>query len=161
MRELLEKVEKQLESIGDKGLTSSNLDTTYKLIDIYKDIKEAKYYEEMCRGGGNMYEARGGRGGSYNDNYNNRWDEGYNTHGWTIYPNERTERYMTRMRDGMETYNAGRNRYRDGGSNDRMVEGIEMTMEAIVKFIESLMDLAETPQEKEIVKKYIDKIHKI
>lgn len=160
MRELLEKVEKQLESIGDKGLTSSNLDTTYKLIDIYKDIKEAKYYEDMCHGGGNMYEARGGRGGNYNDNYN-RWDEGYNTRGWTIYPNERTERYMTRMRDGMETYNAGRNRYRDGGSNDRMVEGIEMTMEAIVKFIESLMDLAETPQEKEIVKKYIDKIHKI
>ena len=49
MRELLDKVEKELEKVGDKGLTSSNLDSTYKLIDIYKDIKEAKYYEKMCQ----------------------------------------------------------------------------------------------------------------
>ena len=48
MHELLEKVTRELEKIGDKGLTSSNLDTTYKLIDIYKDIKESLYYEKMC-----------------------------------------------------------------------------------------------------------------
>ena len=29
---------RELENIGDKGITSSNLDTTFKLIDIYKDI---------------------------------------------------------------------------------------------------------------------------
>jgi hypothetical protein len=46
MDELLRKVKKELETIGDKGLTSSNLDTTFKLIDIYKDIKEACYYED-------------------------------------------------------------------------------------------------------------------
>ena len=42
-----------------------------------------------------------------------------------------------------------------------MVEGIEMTMCAIVDFIEALMDLAETSQEKEIVRKNIDKIKRI
>lgn len=47
-----------------------------------------------------------------------------------------------------------------GGSNERMVEGIEMTMGAIVNFIESLMDIAETSQEKEIVRKYVDRIKK-
>ena len=52
-------------------------------------------------------------------------------------------------------------RYRDGGSNERMVEGIEMTMGAIVNFIESLMDIAETSQEKEIVRKYVDRIKKM
>ena len=46
MEELLRKVKKELENIGEKGLSSSNLDTTYKLIDIYKDIKEACYYED-------------------------------------------------------------------------------------------------------------------
>jgi hypothetical protein len=46
MEELLRKVRKELDAIGDKGLTSSNLETTYKLIDIYKDIKEACYYED-------------------------------------------------------------------------------------------------------------------
>lgn len=154
MNELLRKVKKELENIGDKGLTSSNLDTTYKLIDIYKDIKEADYYCSMIDGAGSdSFDAR--RRDSMG-RYMDKWDRGYPT-----YPNERTERYMTKMRDGMETYNAGRNRYRDGGSNDRMVEGIEMTMEAIVNFIESLMDLAETSQEKEIVKKYVDKIHRM
>lgn len=42
MHKLLERVEKELENIADKGLSSSNLETTYKLIDIYKDIKERR-----------------------------------------------------------------------------------------------------------------------
>ena len=46
MIEKLEKLEeivaKELEQIGEKGLTSSNLDTTFKLIDILKDIKEVE-----------------------------------------------------------------------------------------------------------------------
>lgn len=153
MNELLRKVKKELENIGDKGLTSSNLDTTYKLIDIYKDIKEADYYCSMIDGENENYN---GRRRDSMGRYMEKWDKGYPT-----YPNERTDRYITKMRDGMETYNMGRDRYRDGGSNERMVEGIEMTMEAIVHFIESLMDLAETSQEKEIVKKYIDKIHRM
>lgn len=49
MQRLEERVCKELENIGDKGLTSSNLDTTYKLIDIYKDIKEAHYYEVKAK----------------------------------------------------------------------------------------------------------------
>ena len=40
MHKLLEKVEKELHNIAEKGISSANLDTTYKLIDIYKDIKE-------------------------------------------------------------------------------------------------------------------------
>ena len=35
MQELKNKVKKELEGIGEKGLTSSNLETAYKLIDIY------------------------------------------------------------------------------------------------------------------------------
>ena len=34
---LLKKVGKELDIIADKGISSSNLDSTYKLIDIYKD----------------------------------------------------------------------------------------------------------------------------
>ena len=56
MHKLLEKVEKELDNIAEKGITNSNLDTTYKLIDIYKDIKESKYYE--TNSGGNEYDAR-------------------------------------------------------------------------------------------------------
>lgn len=45
MHKLLEKVEKELHNIAEKGISSANLDTTYKLIDIYKDIKESEYYQ--------------------------------------------------------------------------------------------------------------------
>lgn len=166
MEELKRKVKKELDNIAEKGLTSSNLETTNKLVDIYKDIMEIC---EMKEGGEDgMYNARGrdgrykdhdydtydvrgsrgGRGGNYNDNYGH-------------YPlDERTERYFERMREGMEDYDAGRMRYRDGGSNERMVHGIEMTMGAIINFIENLMDIAETSQEKEIVRKYVDKLKK-
>lgn len=161
MKELQKKVRKELDNIAEKGITSSNLEATNKLVDIYKDILEICEKED---GGDEMYgargryreyddydtyNARGGRGGSYNDRYNH-------------YPlDDRTERYFIRMREGMENYDAGRSRYRDGGSNERMVEGIEMTMGAIVNFVESLMDIAETSQEKEIVRKYVDRIKKI
>jgi hypothetical protein len=79
------------------------------------------------------YSARGRDSrGRYSDDY------GY-------YPREdRWDRYLARMRDGMNDYSAGRTRYRDGGSNERMIDGIEMTMGAIVNFIDSLMDIAET-----------------
>lgn len=161
MKELQKKVRKELDNIAEKGITSSNLEATNKLVDIYKDILEICEKED---GGDEMYgargryreyddydtyNARGGRGGSYNDRYNH-------------YPlDDRIERYFIRMREGMENYDAGRSRYRDGGSNERMVEGIEMTMGAIVNFVESLMDIAETSQEKEIVRKYVDRIKKI
>lgn len=152
MHELKSKVKKELDNIAEKGLTSSNLDTTYKLIDIYKDIYQVC---EMAEGGDNMYDSRG----RYSDDY----DRGRDSRGrYMNHPmDERTERYLRRMREGMEDYNEGRNRYRDGGSDQRMVEGVEMTMAAILNFVESLMDIAETSKEKEIVRRYVDKIKNV
>lgn len=145
MEELLKRVEKELDGIAEKGVTSSNLEMTYKLIDIYKDIKEAKYYDKM----------------NYSTNYTDRYERGRYDRDNYGYMDDRTVRYMNRMKDGMDNYSTGKNRYRDGGSNERMIEGIEMTMCAIVDFIENLMDAAETSQEKEIVRKYVDKIKRI
>lgn len=170
MEQLLRKVKKELESIGDKGLTSSNLDTTYKLIDIYKDIKEACYYEEMTEGGDTYGRRSRGADGRYrgddrmyrdDDDYDDRYGRrGRGSYGH--YPlDERSERHFERMREGMFNYNEGKNRYRDGDSKERMVEGVEMTMSAIVSFVEAMIDFAETSQEKEIVRKYVDKLKKI
>ena len=145
MEELLKRVEKELDGIAEKGVTSSNLEMTYKLMDIYKDIKEAKYYDKM----------------NYSTNYTDRYERSRYDRDNYGYMDDRTVRYMNRMKDGMDNYSTGKNRYRDGGSNERMIEGIEMTMCAIVDFIENLMDAAETSQEKEIVRKYVDKIKRI
>lgn len=149
MDELKHRVKKELENISTKGITSSNLDTTYKLVDILKDILEI---EEKS----NKETYNRGRGADMR--YTGHEDWGRRDY----YPmNERLERYMTKIRDGVQDYDAGRMRYRDSGSNERMVEGIEMTMSAIVNFIEELMDIAETSQEKEIVRKYVDRIRKV
>ena len=151
MHELCSKVERELENIGEKGITNSNLDTAYKLIDIYKDIKEAEYYKQMTQDGKDSYDTRSYRGD---------WDDKYAGRG-SDERSERTERYLERIRDGVHSYNAGRRRYMDGDSKQRMIEGIEMTMTAIVNFVEFMNDFAESSQEKEIVKKYIEKLKKI
>lgn len=163
MYKLLEKVEKELENIGEKGITNSNLDTAYKLIDIYKDIKESKYYDKETQGSFDA-RARDSRGrfmGDYDGGRGGEWEATgrYNT----SYPmlDERSERYFSRMRDGMERYNAGKDNYRGGDSQDRMLDGIEMTMSAICMFVESLMDFAETSSEKEIIRKHMDKMKKL
>lgn len=160
MNDLLKKVENELDKIGDKGLTSSNLDTTYKLIDIYKDIKESKYYEKMCKE--DSYDARRrdsqgrymendrGYSDSRNDRYNHYkpWDD-------------RTERYFLKIKDGLDDYSAGRERYREGSSQDRMIEGIEMAMSALVNFVETLYDHTETQREKDVIHEHIEKLRKI
>lgn len=151
MDELLRKVKKELEAIGDKGLTSSNLDTTFKLIDIYKDIKEACYYEDQVEGKDSYDERRRDSRGRYmdHDDYNH-------------YPvDERTERYLNRIKEGAYEYNEGRTRYRDGGSKDKMIDGVEMAMGALVNFVEYMLDYAEGSQEKEVIRKYIDKMKKL
>lgn len=35
----------ELDKIAEKGLTTSNLETAYKLVDMYKDLKDAGYHE--------------------------------------------------------------------------------------------------------------------
>ena len=166
MHRLLERVEKELENISNKGLNSSNLDTAYKLIDIYKDIKESSYYDEMAHKGETSYgaRARDSRGRFMDSDSKRLYDrtDDWGTERYGLYPYEdKIERHLTRMRDGVDKYNIGKERYRDGGSQDRMIDGIEMTMEAITMFIESLCDLAETSQEKEIIRKHINKLKNI
>jgi hypothetical protein len=192
MDKLMEKVKKELNSIAEKGLSSSNLETTYKLIDIYKDIKEAEYYESEIReeqgGDYGMPQRRDSRGRYMNDGYDRYYDpvmhggydnRGYDNRGYdnrsghggtweaqgrySNYPflDERSERYIERMMEGMDAYNEGRDRYRRGEADTRMVDGIEMAMAAVCMFVESIAEFAETPKEKEIIRKHLEKMKKI
>jgi hypothetical protein len=125
MHELEEKVWKELEGIGEKGLTSSNLDTTFKLIDIYKDIKEAKYYEAKTR----HYEKED-------------WSEVETISEEGL--DEQHKKYLERMKRGLCHYKEGVEYYHEGKSTEKMLDGVEMTMDAVVKLVELLVDFAET-----------------
>ena len=45
MKKLCEVIEQELHKIAEKGLTTSNVDTAYKLVDMYKDLKNTDYWE--------------------------------------------------------------------------------------------------------------------
>lgn len=45
---LCQHIDNELHKIEDKGLNQSNLETAYKLIDMYKDMAEASYYKMMA-----------------------------------------------------------------------------------------------------------------
>ena len=59
---LCQHIDNELHKIEEKGLNQSNLETAYKLIDMYKDMAEAEYYKMMADGG---MDEMGGYAGNY------------------------------------------------------------------------------------------------
>ena len=180
MEKLQEMIKKELTEIQNKGINASNLELIAKLADIYKDLGEIKKIEEggqQMQDYGRYREGRGeyayrdggyGYGENYRENYRENYEArrgyregGYNEGGGYGRRNNRMRENMTRMMDGMEQYEYGRERYAHGGDEGRIMEGLEKLMYAMCMFVESAMDFAETPQEKEIIRKHIQKISRI
>lgn len=118
MKKLCELIESELGKIAEKGLTTSNLETAYKLVDMYKDLKNTEYWETK----GEYYdtvlmEMQGGY--SQNDGYSMMEDD-YSMRGRK---RDRMGRYSRddgmggqSMARGRGVNNRGRNQYsRDGG----------------------------------------------
>ena len=178
MDKLQELVKKELKEIESTGINASNLELIDKLVDIYKDLGEIKQMEggdqEMPEY--NRYREGGGYREGYRDGYN---DSGYREGGYREggygeygrrgvpgsgrgrYSNTRMRDHMERMMDGIDQYEYGKERYMHGGDENRVMEGLEKLMYAMCMFVESAMDFADTPQEKEIIRKHIKKISDI
>lgn len=141
-KKIKEHIEKELGEISEKGLTRENIDITDKLVDIYKDI------EEIEEGSTEM---------SYKDRYgakDYRYDRGGS--------DRRMKDNIGRIVDNYDTYEYGMKRYMHGeGSEERMYEGLDKLMSSIYMFVEAAVDFAETPHEKEIIRKYIRKMQHI
>ena len=171
MHKLIENATKELKEIEKVGLNATNLDNAFKLSSIYSKLKKtAEMEEETMRG---MYNdgrggyRDGGNSGGYS-NYNGYGREGYGRRGVPGsgrggYRGEgRWSEYLDRVMDSAEMYQYGRSRYRDGDDDgERMIDGLEKMMYAICTFVEATMDFAESPEEKEIVRKHIQKLQKM
>ena len=70
----------------------------------------------------------------------------------------RMKDHIDKITDGIEMYEYGKERYQHGDSEERIHEGLEKLMYAICMCVESMMDFAETPQEKEIIRKHVQKL---
>ena len=176
MHKLKEQIKKELTEIENKGINASNLELVSKLADIYKDLGEIEKMEEGGQGmqdygryreGGYGTYREGGGWSSYNEGRGGNYREGGGYHESRNYResggrhNNRMRDHMSRMMDGMDEYEYGRERYRSSGDDTRVMEGLEKLMYAMCMFVESAMDFADTPQEKEIIRKHLHKISKL
>lgn len=118
MKKFCEIIESELGKIAEKGLTTSNLETAYKLVDMYKDLKNTDYWETK----GEYYdtvlmEMQGG----YSHNDERMMDDGYSMRGRKRDSMGRYSRDDGMSYDGGQSYARGgrrdnRGRYsRDGG----------------------------------------------
>lgn len=165
MDKLQEMIKKELTEIESKGINASNLELVDKLAGIYKDLTTIKAMEEQG-GGEEMYEYS-----RYRDGYRGYYDGGYRDgdygrrgvpgSGRGRYSTNRMRDHMERMMDGMDQYEYGKERYMHSGDDNRVMEGLEKLMYAMCMFVESAMDFADTPQEKEVIRKHIKKISNI
>ena len=154
MDKLFENAKKELHQIEENGLSSSNLDMAWKLSSIAKNALKIKEKEGEHRMRdhymGDRYEPRMEH---HEDPYGRRMMGRYRGPGA-----ERFDRHLDHISDGVDMYMYGKDRYYDSGDKHRMHEGLEKFMYGICMFVETAMDFAETPEEKEIIRKHIQKL---
>ena len=183
MEKLCKVIEQELEKIAEKGLTTSNLETAYKLVDMYKDLKNTEYWETK----GEYYdtvlmEMQGGY--SHNDGYL-MLDNEYSMRGRK---RDRMGRYSREDGMGNQAYARGRGgrnhgySMNDGGysmydryMDNKMSYRTNQSMDGKQKLMESLEDYmddftekikemhrdADTPEEREMISKFMTKLQNI
>lgn len=175
MEKLNELIEQEIRVIEQQGFNASNIEIASKFLEMKKNICEIKEEEgKKMRGYGNYRD--GGYMDDYRDDYG-RYSDGdygrrgvpgsgrgrYRDDGYRDMGRERGRfgDHLDRLADCVEMYEYARGRYRDGGSEERMTEGLEKLMYSICMFVESAMNFAESPKEKEIIRKHVQKLQSI
>lgn len=155
--QICEKVEEQLKKIVEQGVTPNNIDYTYKLIDIHKDIANEKYWkvkeEKYMRGYGEYGEGYGRR---YRGEYGRRGVKG------TGRGRYRGDDAMMEMQDHYENYNEAYEESMNGnyGAEGAMVKSAEGIMKNVVEIVEELSE-ADAPEVMRVIQKYTKKMSEI
>ena len=190
MKKLCELIESELSKIAEKGLTTSNLETAYKLVDMYKDLKNTEYWETK----GEYYdtvlmEMQNGSEGGYSmmdDDYSMRGrkrdrmgrysrDDGMMRDGQSMARNSRRDNRGRYSRDGGYSMNDGGdymyNRYMDAKQSYRsnqsmdgkqkLMESLEDYMDDFTEKIKEMHRDAETGEERELISKFMTKLQNI
>lgn len=168
MHKLMESIRKELKEIENENskLNSSSLEALYKLTSTMKNLYKIKECEEKEEK--EMYDyydryddERNRRG--YKEDYDRRrYDErerGRERGGYWKDP--RMKDHIDKITDGVEMYEYGKERYQRSGDDSRVTEGLDKLMYALCMFIDEIVEYAETPQEKEIIRKHIQKIKNV
>ena len=176
MHKLRENAEKELKAIEEKGLTSSNLDNAYKLVEIMKGVDKINMMQdsgEYSRDGYSRdmedYSRDGGYGGG------NSRDRGYsrdnydNGNSYRRGRNQRTGEYMHRPNysrlsgddTDMDEYRSRKMEYsnsRDDGTKNRMLDALEDFMSGVHGMMKQMFKDADCREEREIIQNWARKI---
>lgn len=151
---MMENICDEIDKIAEKGLTTQNLDTAYKLIDMYKDLKTVEGMEDYAD---EEYSQARGRGryakrdsmGRYS---RNSYARGNSYEGMNDYANEYEQRYMQSKR-------AYRNDH-SMAAKQSMLDDLDDFMQEMHGKLKDLKRDADTPEERETIDRYIKMLEK-
>ena len=179
IKELCGIIEDELGKIAEKGLNTGNLDTAYKLIDMYKDIKnteywstKADYYEAVLSEMQSGYSEDEGYGYSSKRDKRGRYSR---TDGRMMPDYDRDSSYARRgehyvkghysRSDGSTAYDGYMNEkqsYRTGGKSEdckrRMLAALEEHLDTVTDELGEMSRDADCREERETIKKYVEKL---
>ena len=169
MHKLRENAEKELKAIEEKGLTSSNLDNAYKLVEIMKGVDKIEMMQDGDQYSRDRYPRDGedySRDGGYSrDNYDNG-------NSYRRGRNQRTGEYMHRPNysrlsgedTDMDRYRESKREYsnsRDDGAKNKMLDALEDFMSGVCGMMKQLTKDADCREEREVIQNWCRKIAEI
>lgn len=169
MHKLRENAEKELKAIEEKGLTSSNLDNAYKLVEIMKGVDKIEMMQDGDQYSRDRYSRDGedySRDGGYSrDNYDNG-------NSYRRGRNQRTGEYMHRPNysrlsgedTDMDRYRESKREYsnsRDDGAKNKMLDALEDFMSGVCGMMKQLTKDADCREEREVIQNWCRKIAEI
>lgn len=184
IKDLCAIIEDEIGKIAEKGLNTGNLETAYKLIDMYKDIKntdywdkKSEYYMAMLDEMGTGYSAEGySRADGYSERrmrdsrgrYSSAGDDrmmpDYNR--GSSYA-RRGEHYVrghysrNEGRDAYADYMDNKQSYRAGKSEEckrKMLAALEEHMDELTQEVGDMSKDAECREARETISRYVDKL---
>lgn len=174
LKMLCEKIKKELETIAEKGITTSNIDNAYKLVDMYKDLKEVAEMEMESEGGYSEKRDSRGRysrdGGSY---YGEPYHDGTSHRGGNSYEYgnsyARQDEHHVRGRysraggseDSFNRYMESKRDYRYSQSAEckqRLMDTLNEYMDDFTAQMEEMLRDSDCQEERATIKRYIDKL---
>ena len=156
-----ETVCKELEQFNEQELNEENLDSLYKLVDIYKDLENIDYWN--CK-----KEVMGMRYSNYGDYSEGRYSEGrYGNYGRRGVPGSGRGRYrghdegedmLEDMKYSYGAYSESRNYRGNYGAEQDGMKALEDTMQLFTEFAQKMIQETDSPEAKQIIKKHLRKI---
>ena len=179
MHKLRENAEKELKAIEEKGLTSSNLDNAYKLVEIMKGVDKIEMMQDSGEYSRDGYSRdmedysreRGGysRNGDYSreGNYSNDYDNG---NSYRRGRSATTGRYVHRPNysrlsgddTDMDRYKEDKKQYsnsRDGGDKNRMLDSLETLVANVCDMVVQIDRDCDCVDERYIIFKHVKNLY--